>query len=53
MVSILEFPLWKQMAAGLIPVVTSYGGCSEKVPKEYQYTDIKDAYDCISKNIEQ
>jgi alpha-1,2-mannosyltransferase len=41
------------MAAGLIPVVPSYGGCSEIVPREYQYTDIKDASDCISKNIEQ
>ena len=41
------------MAAGLIPVVPSYGGCSEIVPMEYQYTDIKDASDCISKNIDQ
>jgi alpha-1,2-mannosyltransferase len=41
------------MAAGLVPVVPSYGGCSEIVPREYQYTDIKDASDCISKNIEQ
>jgi glycosyltransferase involved in cell wall biosynthesis len=41
------------MAAGLIPVVPSYGGCSEIVPREYQYTDINDASDCISKNIEQ
>lgn len=41
------------MAAGLIPVVPYYGGCSEIVPKEYQYTGIQDASDCISKNIEQ
>lgn len=41
------------MAAGLIPVVPSYGGCTEIVPMEYQYTDIKDASDCISKNIDQ
>jgi alpha-1,2-mannosyltransferase len=41
------------MAAGLIPVVPSYGGCSEIVPAEYQYNGIKDASDCISKNIDQ
>ena len=41
------------MAAGLIPIVPSYGGCSEIVPKEYQYRDIKDASDSISKNIDQ
>jgi alpha-1,2-mannosyltransferase len=41
------------MAAGLIPVVPSYGGCSEIVPMQYQYTGIQDASDCISKNIEQ
>ena len=40
------------MAAGLIPVVPSYGGCSEIVPVEYQYNGIKDASDCISKNID-
>jgi glycosyltransferase involved in cell wall biosynthesis len=41
------------MAAGLIPVVPSYGGCTEIVPMEYQYTGIKDASDCISRNINQ
>ena len=41
------------MAAGLIPVVPSYGGCTEIVPMEYQYTGIKDASECISKNINQ
>jgi glycosyltransferase involved in cell wall biosynthesis len=40
------------MAAGLIPVVPSYGGCSEIVPSEYQYTTIEEAADCISKNID-
>jgi len=41
------------MAAGLVPVVPSYGGCSEIVPREYQYTNLKEASDCISKNIEE
>jgi t-SNARE complex subunit (syntaxin) len=41
------------MAAGLIPVVPSYGGCSEIVPTEFQYEGIKDASDCISKNIDK
>jgi glycosyltransferase involved in cell wall biosynthesis len=40
------------MAAGLIPIVPSYGGCSEIVPKEYRYTTIQDAADCISINID-
>lgn len=42
----------ESMAAGLIPIVPSYGGCSEIVPREYQYTTIQDAVDCISKNID-
>lgn len=41
------------MAAGLIPIVPTYGGCSEIVPTEYQYTTIQDAADCIYKNIDQ
>ena len=41
------------MAAGLIPVVPSYGGCSEIVPTEFQYESIKDASACISKNIDK
>ena len=40
------------MAAGLIPIVPTYGGCSEIVPTEYQYTTIQDAADCIYKNID-
>ena len=39
------------MAGGLVPVVPSYGGCSEIVPPEYQYSTLEDAADCISKNI--
>jgi glycosyltransferase involved in cell wall biosynthesis len=42
----------ESMAAGLIPIVPSYGGCSEIVPREYQYTTIQDAAECISKNID-
>jgi len=41
------------MAAGLIPVVPSYGGCSEIVPTEFQYESIEDASACISKNINE
>lgn len=41
------------MAAGLVPVVPSYGGCSEIVPLEYLYTDIKEASYCISKNLDE
>ena len=44
-VSILE-----AMAAGLIPVVPAYGGCSEIVPSEYQYHTIQEAADLIAKN---
>jgi glycosyltransferase involved in cell wall biosynthesis len=36
------------IASGLIPIVPSYGGCSEIVPKEYQYTTIEDAAERIS-----
>jgi glycosyltransferase involved in cell wall biosynthesis len=39
------------MAAGLIPIVPFYGGCSEMVPFEYQYSTLEDAAACISKNI--
>lgn len=45
-VSIIE-----AMAAGLIPVVPSYGGCGEIVPFEYQYNTLEDAASWISKNI--
>jgi glycosyltransferase involved in cell wall biosynthesis len=41
------------MAAGLIPVIPSYGGCSEIVPFEYQYKTLEDAAACISKNINE
>ena len=40
------------MAAGLIPIVPSYGGCSEIAPKEYLYDTHEDAVDCILKNID-
>jgi alpha-1,2-mannosyltransferase len=43
-VSIIE-----AMAAGLIPIVPSYGGCSEIVPVKYHYNTIKEAADKISK----
>jgi glycosyltransferase involved in cell wall biosynthesis len=39
------------MGAGLIPVVPSFGGCSEIVPSEYHYNTILDAAEIISKNI--
>jgi glycosyltransferase involved in cell wall biosynthesis len=39
------------MASGLIPIVPSYGGCSEIVPLEYQYTTIPDAAACIYNSI--
>jgi alpha-1,2-mannosyltransferase len=41
------------MAAGLVPIVPSYGGCSEIVPFEYQYNTLEDAAACISKNIDE
>jgi alpha-1,2-mannosyltransferase len=47
-VSIIE-----AMAAGLVPIVPSYGGCSEIVPLEYQYRTLEEAAACISKNIEE
>src|SRR5918911_1613961 len=47
-VSIIE-----AMAAGLMPIIPSYGGCSEIVPPEYQYTTLKDAASCISRNIDE
>lgn len=41
------------MAAGLVPIVPSYGGCSEIVPIEYQYNTLREAADRISKNIDE
>jgi glycosyltransferase involved in cell wall biosynthesis len=38
------------MAAGLIPIVPAYGGCSEIVPSEYQYNTLQEAADYIAKN---
>jgi glycosyltransferase involved in cell wall biosynthesis len=39
------------MAAGLVPIVPSYGGCSEIVPPEYLYSTLEEAAACICKNI--
>lgn len=41
------------MAAGLVPIVPSYGGCSEIVPSEYQYGTLEDAAACISHKINE
>jgi glycosyltransferase involved in cell wall biosynthesis len=38
------------MAAGLVPVVPAYGGCSEIVPIEHQYHTLEQAADHIAKN---
>jgi glycosyltransferase involved in cell wall biosynthesis len=38
------------MAAGLVPIVPSYGGCSEIVPIDYQYYTLEQAADHIAKN---
>jgi alpha-1,2-mannosyltransferase len=38
------------MAAGLVPIVPAYGGCSEIVPSEYQYQTLQEAADYIAKN---
>jgi alpha-1,2-mannosyltransferase len=40
------------MAAGLVPVVPSFGGCSEIVPSEFQYITLEDASRCISRSID-
>ena len=39
------------MAAGLVPIVPSYGGCSEIVPPEYLYSTLEEAAKRICKNI--
>ena len=44
-VSIIE-----AMAAGLVPIVPAYGGCSEIVPIEYQYHTLQQAADHIARN---
>jgi glycosyltransferase involved in cell wall biosynthesis len=38
------------MAAGLVPIVPAYGGCSEIAPREYQYHTLQEAADYIAKN---
>jgi glycosyltransferase involved in cell wall biosynthesis len=38
------------MAAGIVPIVPAYGGCSEIVPSEYQYHTLQEAADYIAKN---
>jgi alpha-1,2-mannosyltransferase len=38
------------MAAGLVPIVPAYGGCSEIVPSECQYHTLEEAADHIAKN---
>ena len=38
------------MAAGLVPIVPTYGGCSEIVPVDYQYDTLEEAADHIAKN---
>jgi glycosyltransferase involved in cell wall biosynthesis len=41
------------MAAGLVPIVPSYGGCSEIIPSANQYSTVEEAAKCISKNIDE
>jgi glycosyltransferase involved in cell wall biosynthesis len=38
------------MAAGLVPIVPAYGGCSEIVPTDHQYRTVEEAADRIAKN---
>ena len=38
------------MAAGLVPIVPAYGGCSEIVPTDHQYNTLEQAADNIAKN---
>ncbi len=38
------------MAAGLLPIVPAYGGCSEIVPTDHQYRTVEEAADYIAKN---
>lgn len=47
-VSIIE-----AMAGGLIPIVPSFGGCSEIVPGQFQYNTIEDAAERIALTISQ
>jgi glycosyltransferase involved in cell wall biosynthesis len=38
------------MAAGLVPIVPSYGGCSQIVPSGYHYRTLEEAAQYIAKN---
>jgi glycosyltransferase involved in cell wall biosynthesis len=38
------------MAAGLVPIVPAYGGCSEIVPTDHQYRTVEEAADRVAKN---
>ena len=40
------------MAAGLLPIVPSYGGCSEITASDQQYDTLEKAADLIAKNIQ-
>jgi alpha-1,2-mannosyltransferase len=40
------------MAAGLVPIVPYYGGCSEVVPPNCCYNGLEDAANCISENLD-
>jgi glycosyltransferase involved in cell wall biosynthesis len=41
------------MTAGLVPIVPSYGGCSEIIPSGNQYSTVEEAAKYISKNIDE
>jgi glycosyltransferase involved in cell wall biosynthesis len=41
------------MAAGLVPIIPSYGGCSEIIQSGNQYSTIEEAAKCISKNLDE
>jgi glycosyltransferase involved in cell wall biosynthesis len=47
----LGIAIIEAMAAGLVPIVPSYGGCSEIVPSNYLYSTIREASRLVSKNI--
>jgi len=40
------------MSAGLIPVVPDYGGCTEFVPRQYQYDSVENAAAIIGRVID-
>lgn len=41
------------MAAGLVPIVPTYGGFTEIIPFEYQYNTLEEAHDLILKNMDE